>query len=217
MAITLTTGTTLNIASTYGAAVTFTAASNANPCQLTTSTPHSFAAGDIVEVTSGWGMLNEKVVRCGTGTTGSTIVLEGVNTTDTNNYPLGAGIGSVREITAWTPITQIKSISAQGGEISFVDVSDIQSRTARQMPTIRSAITLTVDIFDDPGLQWYTDVLEADEARTPYALIMNYPNGSKLVANGYFSLLRVPTMQLNDALMTQISVSYAAEPIRYAN
>jgi hypothetical protein len=48
-------------------------------------------------------------------------------------------------------------------------------------------------------------------------MLLAFPNGSKTVANAYWSLMRVPTMAQNEALMTQISLSYAAEPVRYAN
>jgi hypothetical protein len=36
-----------------------------------------------------------------------------------------------------------------------------------------------------------------------------------MVANAYWSLLRVPTMAQNEAMMTQMNLSYAAEPVRY--
>lgn len=216
MAITLSTGTSLSVAKTYAASVNFTAATNAAQCQLTTAAAHTLAVGDYIEVLSGWGLLDQRVVRCGTGTTGSTIVLEGINTTDTTKYPSGAGIGSFRKITAWTQLSQVKSLSASGGEQQFADITSIVDVVTRQMPTIRGAVNMTVDCFDDPSLAWYADVTVADEARKPYGLLMAFPNGSKLVANAYWSLLRVPTMAQNEALMTQITLSYAAEPVRYS-
>lgn len=217
MAITLTTGTTLSVAKTYAASATFSAATNASQCQLTTDSAHSLAAGDYIEVSSGWGLLDQRVVRCATGTTGSTIVLEGINTTNTTNYPAGAGAGRVRKVTTWSQITQVKTLSASGGEQQFADVTSIVDVVARQMPTIRGAVTMTVDVYDDPTLAWYADVSAADEARSPYGLLMSFPNGSKLVANAYWGLMRVPTMAQNEALMTQISLSYAAEPVRYGS
>jgi len=75
---------------------------------------------------------------------------------------------------------------------------------------------MTIDVYDDPTLSWYADVSAADDARSPYALKMDFANGSKLVANAYWSILDVPTMAQNEALMTQISLSYASEPIRYS-
>lgn len=216
MAITLSTGTTLSIAKTYASSVNFTAATNAASCQLTTASAHTLAVGDYVEIHSGWGLMDQRVIRCGSGTTGSTVVLEGMNTSDTTKFPAGTGIGSFRKITAWTQLTQVRSLSAQGGELSFADVTSIQDVVSRQMPTIRGAVNMTIDVFDDPTLPWYADVVAADEARSPYGLLMHFSNGSKLVGNAYWSLLRVPTMAQNEALMSQVTLAYSSEPLRYA-
>jgi hypothetical protein len=45
---------------------------------------------------------------------------------------------------------------------------------------------------------------------------MTFTNGSRLVANAYWSIMKVPMIETNQALKTQISLSYAAEPLRYA-
>ena len=216
MSVTLSTGSTISVAKAYSAAITVTTATNAPSCQLTTTSAHTFEVGNYVEVSSGWGLMDQRILRCASGTTGSTVVLEGMNTTDTSKFPAGVGIGSVRKITTWVPVTQVKSMSASGGEQQFTDVTSITDTVARQMPTIRGAVNMTVDVYDDPTLGWYADVVAADEARKPFGLLMAFPNGSKLVANAYWSLLRVPTMAQNEALMTQITLSYAAEPVRYA-
>lgn len=216
MAITLSTGATLSVAKTYAAEVAVTAATNAAEATLTTGAAHSIAVGDYVEVRSGWGLLDQRIVRAATGTTGSTLVLEGINTTDTVRYPAGAGVGSVRRITAWTQVTQVRSISASGGEQQFADITSLVDVVTRQAPTVRGAINMTAEVFDDPTLDWYADVIKADESRTPYGLLMSFPNGSKLAANAYWSLMRVPMIAQNEALMTQITLSYAAEPVRYS-
>lgn len=216
MSITLSTGAAVSIAKTYSAAINTSTVTNAANAVVTTASVHSFLVGDYIEVSSGWGLLDKRVVRCMTGTTGSTIVLEGIDTTDTTKYPAGTGTGSVRKITAWSDLSQIKSMSASGGSQNFADITSIADTVQRQVPTTRSAISMTIDAYDDPTLAWYADVNAADNARSPYALKMSFPNGSKLCANAYWSLMRVPTMATNEALMTQISLSYASEPVRYS-
>lgn len=216
MSITLTTGSTLAVAKTYQAPLSFTAASNATDCSLTVS-GSTIVAGDYVEVNSGWGLLDKRIVRAKAGTGATALILEGIDTSDTAKYPSGAGVGTVRKITAWTQITQVKSISASGGSQQFTDVTSIVDVVARQIPTIRDAVNMTVDVYDDPTLAWYADVSAADTARSPYGMMLSFSNGSKTLANAYWSLQKVPTMALNEALMTQISLAYAAEPIRYAS
>lgn len=171
MAITLTTGSTLSVAKTYAASLNFTAATNASPCALTVS-GSTIVAGDYVEVSSGWGLLDKRLVRAGAGTSATSIVLEGIDTTDTTKYPAGAGIGSVRKVSTWTQITQVRSISASGGQQQYADVTSIVDVVTRQIPTVRGAVEMTVDVFDDPSLAWYADVVKADDARAPYGMIL---------------------------------------------
>lgn len=220
MAITLSTGATVSVAKTYSPAlgspgVANTALTNANPC-VVSSAGHSLSVGDYVQMSSGWGLLDQRVVRVQAISPGVSFTLEGVDTSDTSKYPVGTGTGSHREITAWSQLSQVKSVSASGGAQQFADITSIADTVIRQIPTVKDAVNMTIDVFDDPTLAWYADVVAADTARTPYGLLMTFPNGSKLVANSYWSIMKVPTMETNQALMSQITLSYAAEPLRYA-
>lgn len=220
MAITLSTGATIAIAKTYlptlgSAATATTALSNASECVVTAT--HSLAAGDYVVMASGWGLLDQRVARVKSVSGGTSFVLEGVDTSDTSKYPATTGVGTFRKIDTWSTLSQVKGISASGGAQQFADITSISDTVIRQIPTVKDAVNMTVDVFDDPTLTWYADVIAADTARSPYALLMTFPNGSKLVANAYWSVMKVPTMETNQALMTQISLSYAAEPVRYSS
>ena len=220
MSITLSTGATLSIAKTYSPALNIagtaiTQVSNANPAVITAT--NTLSAGDYILVNSGWGLLDNRVVRV-SAANGSTATLEGVDTSDMSKFPGGAtaGAGTFRKITAWSAISQIKGITASGGGQLFADTTAISDTTKRQVPTVKDAVSMTVDVFDDPSLAWYADVVAADNSRTPYGMLMTFANGSKSVSNAYWSILQVPTMATNEALMTQISLSHAAAPIRYA-
>jgi hypothetical protein len=220
MAITLSTGATIAIAKNYlpalgSAATATTALSNASECVVTAT--HSLDAGDYVVMASGWGLLDQRVARVKSVSTTVSFVLEGVDTSDTSKYPATTGVGTFRKINTWSPLSQVKGISASGGAQQFADITSISDTVIRQIPTVKDAVNMTVDVFDDPTLTWYADVIAADTARSPYALLMTFPNGSKLVANAYWSVMKVPTMETNQALMTQISLSYAAEPVRYSS
>lgn len=214
MSITLTTGSTLAVAKTYGPSIAFSTITNASDAVITTASAHSVGVGEYVEVLSAWGRLNNRVARAKTGTTGSTLVLENINTSDPVKYP-GSGAGSIRRISLWTQLSQVKSISASGGTQNFADVTDITDVVEKKVPTTRAAIDVTIDAYDDPSLAWYADVVIADESRSPYGFLLTPANGKAMVANAYWSLLRVPTMAQNEAMMTQMNLSYAAEPVRY--
>jgi hypothetical protein len=215
MAITLSTGTVVAIASTYGASVSMSAISNASQAVATLAAGHSVVVGDFLEVTSGWDLLNGRIVRVVTVVTND-ITFENINTTSTSLYAAGAGTGSIRRITAWTNITQIQNIAPGGGEQQFVDVTTIVDRTQKQIPTTRSAQTIQLQVLDDPALSYYSIVTTAAGTAVPTALRMIFPNASRLVANGYWSLQTTPNVAANAPLTANIDISFSAEPVRYS-
>jgi hypothetical protein len=215
MAITLSTGTVVAIASTYGASVSMSAISNASQAVATLAAGHSVVVGDFLEVTSGWDLLNGRIVRVVTVVTND-ITFENINTTSTSLYAAGAGTGSIRRITAWTNITQIQNIAPGGGEQQFVDVTTIVDRTQKQIPTTRSAQTIQLQVLDDPALSYYSIVTTAASTAVPTALRMIFPNNSRLVANGYWSLQTTPNVAANAPLTANIDISFSAEPVRYS-
>ena len=176
MSITLSTGATLSVSKTYAAPLSFTVISNAvnAACTVVGST---IVAGDYVEVSSGWGLLDKRLVRAYTGSSATSLILEGVDTSNTSKYPIGTGIGSVRKVTAWSQLSQVKGVTATGGTQNFADITAIDDVVERQIPTTKTAVSMTAEVFDDPTLAWYTDVSAADAARTPYGLLMTFPNG----------------------------------------
>ncbi|MBK7954578.1 MAG: hypothetical protein IPK02_11820 [Candidatus Accumulibacter sp.] len=221
MSITKTTGLVLAAVSTCATAVNMTAITNASEAVATLQAGHGVLVGDLLEMTSGWGRLNGRLVRAKTVATND-VTLEGVNTTSTVNYPAGAGTGAgtgtVRRANASTGLinmSQIKLISTSGGELAFEDVTAVDDVVARQITTIRSPVQLQITIFDDPTLAWYATLLAADEAGTPLGFRMGFPNGSKLLFNAYVCVARVPTIEANMSLKTNISLAFSADPIRY--
>ena len=93
------TGTTFFIASAFGSAINTTAVSNSAPggeAVVTTAGAHSYSNGDIVEITSGWGRLNKRAFRI-KAASGSTLTLEGMDTTNTTYFPAGSGVVRLRD------------------------------------------------------------------------------------------------------------------------
>lgn len=217
MAITLAVGTSVAIASAYAAALPFTTASNAAETVLGMASTTGLTAGDYVEVTtSGWGLMAGRVVRVKTVVASTSITLEGVDTLDAVKFPAGTGAGTVRKISTWTPLSQLTSdINIGGGEQQYADATTLDDRTQRQIPTVRSPLTVTLGAFFDAALPWVDTVRSASESATATAVRMSYPNGSKTVGNAYWSMNDVPTINDN-TLRTSISLAYSAQPITYA-
>ena len=103
MSVSLPNGVLLALATAYAAPQTISAISNASP-GVATCTAHGYANGDILEITSGWSRLNNKLVRAAS-VAANTFQLEGIDTSSTSLYPAGSGIGTVRKVTTFTQIS----------------------------------------------------------------------------------------------------------------
>lgn len=215
MAKTLATRTAFSIAKTYGTAVALSAITNATEAVATLAAGHGVVVGDILEITSGWGRLNGRLVRVKAVATND-VTLEGMDTSSTTKFPAGTGTGSIRRITAWDQLSQVKNISTSGGDQQFADATSIEDDVEVKIPTIKSARTMTLEVYDDPTLAWYATVSAADDAASPVGLMIAPPNGSKIVANAYWGLQREPGIQKNEVLTSTISLNFAAPSMRYA-
>jgi hypothetical protein len=215
MAITRSTGTLVAIASTYGSSSNMTAITNAAEAVATLAAGHGVVVGDFLEVTSGWDRLNGRIVRAKTVSTND-VTFEGINTVSTSFYPTGTGTGTVRRITAWTSISQITSgLAVSGGDPQFADITTLTDTIQKQIPTTRTPVQVTLPVFYDPSLAWWATVLAASDSATPVAMRMVFSNNSRLVANGYWSLRQVPTVE-DSTLRGEISVSFFSDPTTYA-
>lgn len=215
MAITLATGTLVAIASTYASAVNMTAITNASNAVATLAAAHGVIVGDFLEVTSGWDLLNARIVRVSAVATND-VTLEGINTSSTSNYPAGTGIGTIRRITAWTNLSQLTADMQVGGnQQQFADITTLTDRVQKRMPTVRSATDVTLPTYDDPALPWYSIALAASDSASPAAVRFIYPNSSRLLANAIWSVQTVPTVE-DSTLRGSVSLSFQSAPTRYA-
>ena len=212
MSITLAIGTTVSIASTYGAIKTMSAVSNANPAVGTLEAAHGVVVNDIIHLTSGWDLLNNRVVRVSAVSTND-VTLEGVDTSDTDLYPAGSGTGSVREITAWTEVTQItRNFAVSGGEQQYADISTLKNRDDQRLPTSRTPVDVTLPLFDDPALGFVATINAADAVETGGRFV--YPSGGRTLFSGFWTIGQIATVE-DSTLRNSAAISFAARPIRY--
>lgn len=215
MSVTKTPGTQFAIGSTYGATKTMSAVTNANPAVATLEAAHGVIVGDFIELTSGWDLANGRIFRISAVATND-VTLEGFNTSDTSKFPAGTGVGTIREVTAWTTLSQITpDFSVQGGEQNFADTTFVSNLIKTQIPTDRNPITCTLPVFFDPTLAWFSTVRTAAEASSAYAFRMIFPNSSRMVVGAYWSLRGVPTNQ-DGTLRDVIDLSFIGQPTVYS-
>lgn len=207
-------GTILSIASTYAAVATLSALTNANPGVATLSASHGVSTGDIIEVTSGWAKLNARVVKAGTVNVND-VPLSGIDTTSTTDYPAGSGIGSVREITAWTQIAQVLTVTTQGGDQQFVEYSYLESNDAYQLPSTRNPMSLTLSIADDATLPHVAVLKAANDDRQVRAIRAQLPGGSVIYYNGIVTYNETPSLTKGQVMAVEATVSLQSRPVRY--
>lgn len=214
MAAFLPDGAILSIATTYQATpTTITAISNANPA-VATSTAHGYTNGALLEIRSGFNRINDTIVRVSASAAG-TYAIDGVDSTNVQNFPPGTGAGTARSITAFTQIAQILDFTTSGGEQQFATFSYLEEDFERQLPSITSAQSISISIADDTSLPGYIALKAASDARVNRALRLTLRNGDFLLYNGIFSLNETPTMTKGSVMAVSCSFSLSGRPTRY--
>lgn len=215
MAYTLPNGSTIDLASSYSAVVNITAISNANPA-VATAAGHGFVEGDIVLITSGWSRINNRAFRVGDVTT-DTFELEGVNSTNTTFYPAGGGVGTAKSAETYVSINQVTAVEFSGGDINFLDVQFLESDTQVQLPTVKSAISMTLTVADDPDQPYVPVVENYDETREIQILRLNLVNGNTILYTAIVTASNTPTVTINELLTRTISLAVQGTPTRFKN
>lgn len=214
MSVSVPNGALVALASGYAASISVTALSNANGAVATAT--NTFVVGDLVELTSGWSRVTNKIFRVASPTA-TTFVLEGLDTSDTTRFPAGGGIGSVRKVSGTTQLSQILTSATDGGVQQFVNYQFLESEMQSRIPTIKSAAGLTFEVADDATQPGYIIAAEANDDRLPRAVQVTLPSGAKILYNAYISLNRTPSLTINQVMASQVTLSLLAEPVRYTS
>lgn len=215
MAVYLPNGATIAIGSVYATAKNVTALTNATEAVATAEASHGFIVGDIGRIVSGWSKLDGRVTRIKTVSTND-LTYEGINTVDTTRYPAGTGIGTLQEVSTFVQVTQVLEATTQGGDQQFTTYSFLEDSTERQIPTNKSAQSLSLTIADDVTLPHYAVLDAADEDRLPRVVRIALSGGSKLYYQAYVTLNKTPTLTKNEVMGLNVTISLVADPVRYA-
>ena len=213
MSVSVPNGSTVAIASGYAASLAMSALTNALPAVATTAT-NTYAASDILEVTSGWSRLTNKIVRLSAAASTSAS-FEGIDTSLTSIYPASGGTGSVRKITGWTQLAQILTSSSTGGDQQFLTYQFLESDAQKQIPTFKAASGISFSIADDSTQPGYILAATANDDRLPRAVKITLPSGGVILYNAYISLNKTPSLTVNELMACQVTLSLLAEVVRY--
>lgn len=214
MSVSLPNGALVAIASGYAASKVMSAITNANPGVATLAASHGVVAGDIMEVTSGWSRLTNKIVKAGTVSTND-VPLVGIDTSLTSIYPAAGGAGSIRVVSGWTQLAQILSSSSNGGEQQFLDYQFLEADAQKRIPTFKNAAGLNFSVADDPTQPGYQLASAANDDRLPRAVRITLPSGSVIYYNAYISINKTPSLTVNEIMAVECTLSLLAEVVRY--
>jgi hypothetical protein len=212
MAYALPNGSTFDIASALAASKNFTAITNGVAPSLS-SVAHGLVVGDYIVVTSGWNKVNNRVFRVASSTTDA-FTIAGVDTTVVSAYPAGQGAGSFQKVTSWVPILQITEVAFSGGEQQFLNFAFLEDVDEKQMPTSKSAISMSLTVADDPSLPYVSIVEAADADLKSRPLKLNLVSGSVMTYNAIVSITATPTVTRDELMTRTVTLSLQARPTR---
>lgn len=201
-------GSQIFVEKSRGDALEATAISNeANP-KLTMSNTDDLKVNDYVIVTaSSWGKLLNLVLRVKEVENNSSVTLEGVNTTNTNVFPAGA-TASIAKITAWTEIPCVQDLAQDGGEQQYYTYQCLSDDQEQQLPTYKSAISLTYTFAHEYDNPIYPLLRSAEESGDVTALRMFVPKAKEMRSySGVLSFNDIPQTTVNEMETVSLSVS----------
>lgn len=200
-------------AANYDAVLPFTELSNATEA-VAKVTGASLAVGDIVLLTSGWSKLDNKVVRV-KAATATAITLEGIDTTDVLLFPAGGGVGTMKKVLTWVQIPQITDLAFSGGEQNYLDVVFLEDDQGKQIPTDKTATSMTLTIADDPVKPFNSVLLKADARKQVEAARLVLPGNDQLLYGTFTSFSKQPAVSRSNLLTRTVSLALQSEPTRY--
>lgn len=213
MAVALPNGIVLALATAYAANLTVTAATNASEAVLTVT--NTLVAGDYIEFTSGWSKANNRIFRV-KSPSGTTVVLEGFDTSSTTLFPAASGTGTIRKINTWTQITQVLESTSSGGEPQYTTYSFLEQDFDSQIPTTTSAQSIALTLADDPSLAGYVALRNAAQTRALTGLRATLPQGGVILYNAICAFDETPSMTKGQLMGVKAGLALQGRPVRYA-
>lgn len=207
-------GSKFYFSSTFASAKTVSVVTNANPA-LATSTSHGYSDGGEVLFTSGWEDATNSVYVVDQQSA-DTFLLTGLNTTDTDFYPAGTGIGTTQLVSSWVEIPQVLDIRSNGGGARYTEISPLARRNSIRVPTGFEATNLELVLAHDPADANYQTMLDLSRTLTPMAFKLLLSGGAAGYGYGYMVVGEIPAMQRNQVNQVTAALSFNGRFISYA-
>ncbi len=201
-------GSQIFIEASRGSELSASAITNAAKPVFTMSDTDDLAKGDYVIVTeSTWGKLLDRVLRVSEVSSGVSATIEGIDTTDTNVFPSGA-TAKIAKIKAWSEIPCVQDLAQDGGEQQYYTYQCLSDDQEQQLPTYKSAVSLTYTFAHEYDNAIYPLLRKADENGEVTAMRMYVPKAKEMRCwAGVLSFNEIPQTAVNEMETVSLSCS----------
>lgn len=200
-------GSQVFVEKTRGADISVTKITAADAPVLTCAASHGLKIGDYIIVTSSnWAKLINRVARVKQVSTND-VTIEGFSTKDTNIYS-GTGTGKISKINDWIEVPCVQDLSQEGGEQQFYTYQCLADDREQQIPTYKSAVTLTYTFAHEYDNPIYPVLRAADDAGDVKMMRMYIPKAKEMrIWSGSISFNEIPQTAVNEMETVSISVA----------
>ena len=188
-------------------AISVTRISNAVAPVLACAASHGLEKGDYVIITSSnWAKLINKVGRVKNVSTND-VTIEGFSTADTNVYS-GTGTASIYKISDWIEVPCVQDLSQEGGEQQFYTYQYLADDREQQIPTYKSAVSMTYTFAHEYDNPIYPILRAADESGQVKVMRMYVPRAKEMrLWSGTLSFNEIPQTAVNEMETVSLTVS----------
>jgi hypothetical protein len=189
------------------AEITATKVSNDAQPVLTVTGGDALAKDDYVIVTeSSWGKMLDRVLRV-VSAESTSVTLAGIDTTDTNVFPAG-GTAKIAKIKSWVEIPCVQDLAQDGGEQQYYTYQCLSDDQEQQLPTYKSAVSLTYTFAHEYDNAIYPLLRKADENGEVTAMRMYVPKAKEMRCwAGVLSFNEIPQTAVNEMETVSLSCS----------
>ena len=202
-------GSQIFIGVNMGEPISATQITNADNPVFTATNTQSIKKGAYVLIeTSSWGKLVSRVLRVKEVSDNVSVTLEGVSTKDTNVFPEGQNTATFREVKSWVEVPCVQDLAQDGGEQQYYTYQCLADDQEQQLPTYKSAVSLTYTFAHEYDNPIYPILREAEESGDVTALRMYVPKAKEMRCwAGVLSFNDIPQTTMNEMETVSLSVS----------
>lgn len=201
------------VQSALSAGVSVSAISKASQGVVTTGSAHGWSTGDYVLATvQGMYQVNNRVFRI-SAASGSTLTLEGEDTTNYGTF----SSGTLQKITFGTTLSTLVSINASGGDFDFINTTTIHDNVKTQIPGLANPSTYSFESFWDPSDAGLVALKSASDSQAQRAILFTFANGQKFTFSGYVGCSLSPTGSAQDLIKTPVTLTALGGPKAYSS